>query len=211
MTEVLYTGRLSGPNLTQLIHACDFPPQARFLGEQLPKHMVDEAERQNLLLFDWYSATITFTNYNTGRIFQPDGELRWERSAEQFHIVYLGSDQRSAALERHTCRKKNDITELINRGQIHRGYRKYCLFGKFLNRDIKSSEKRIPYAERRIPRILYYPLDIAEEQRNIEQGDQLKRLGIKTIEYTYTASGQIFAYRFETLEVMKFTTLNKGA
>ena len=212
MSEVLYTGTLSAQQLTQLIADCTFSQDARFLGEQLPTHIVDNTERQNLLLFDWYSSAIAFASYDTGRIFQRSGELRWERSANQFLIVYLGSDQPAAALDRHACIKEKDFT---TDQYLQPPGKQYFLFGTFLDK-VKVSENRLPYAEARIPRILYYPLNMQQEKQRIEKQqskpvDQLKRLGISTVEYRDTESGQIIAYRFQSLDVMEFTTTKKGA
>ena len=112
MSEILYTGTLSGSDLTQLISDCNFQRDALFLGEQLPTHIVDEAEQQNLLLFDWYSSAIEFTRYNSGRIFYQGAELRWERNADQFRIVYLGSAQPTAILEHYKCKAHDKCADL---------------------------------------------------------------------------------------------------
>ena len=200
MSEILYTGTLSGSDLTQLISDCNFQRDALFLGEQLPTHIVDEAEQQNLLLFDWYSSAIEFTRYNSDASFIRS-RTPFERNADQFRIVYLGSAQPTAILEHYKCKAHDKCADLTNDQEFHQKQKHYVLYGSFLNRGISAPEQSVPYAEARIPRILYYPFDL-------QQADQSKRLSICVREYIYAESGQIFTYRFQSLDVIKPTILN---
>lgn len=196
MLEVLYTGRLSGSCLTQLIKDCAFQDRARFLGEQLPSHIVDTAKRSNLLLFTWYLPTIEFASYTTGRVFDQNGELRWEREADQFHVVYLGSEQNAAVLQEYGCREQTPLSERIRNGELKRRSesKTYILFGQLLNADVSAPEGNIPYAEARIPRILYYPFLVEEGKQKPE------RIAISVAEYADSKSGPTLAYRFQSLQ-----------
>lgn len=196
MPEVLYTGQFSGPVLTHLITACAFQKEAYFLGEQLPTHMVRDDERQNLLCFTLYSSKIPFDNYTTGRVFQKDRELRWEREGNQFLVVYLGSEQNAKVLQNYACKEQTKLAERINRSELVQ--KKYFLFGKFLDKLRRETEDSKPYAEARIARILYYPLT----QKATDKTQPATRVGINVAEYIDSESGQIFAYRFQSLAAM---------
>jgi len=205
MPEVLYTSRLSGPVLTQLIKDCAFQGEAYFLGEQLPTHMVRNDERQNLLCFTRYAPAIPFDNYTTGRVFQQDSELRWERDGNQFRVVYLGSEQNTKVLQSYRCKEYTAFAKRISNNELKKRdqTKAYFLFGKFLNEFKKKSEDRNPYAEARIARILYYPpTEQADKTRPAENTKQATRVGIKVAEYIDNESGQIFAYRFQSLAAM---------
>ena len=201
MSEILYTGTLSGSDLTQLISDCNFQRDALFLGEQLPTHIVDEAEQQNLLLFDWYSSAIEFTRYNSGRIFYQGansvGSVTPINFASSIWEVHNQQPSWNTINVKHTT----NVQTSPNDQEFHQKRKHYVLYGSFLNRGISAPEKSVPYAEARIPRILYYPFDL-------QQADQLKRLSICVREYIYAESGQIFTYRFQSLDVIKPTILN---
>lgn len=197
MPDILYTNTLSEPELLQLIHACDFPQEAFFLGEQLPDHIVDNRERENLLLFTWYASNLPFSSYTTGCIFHAEEELRWERSEDTFQIVYLGSKQYKHMSKAHPSPIEREFIALINDGKLEKSSKQYILFGKFLAQDpktIATPENHQTYAEVRIPRLLHYPLPRSQRKPNIE------RVQIAVTEYTDKDSGQIFTYRFCALQ-----------
>jgi hypothetical protein len=205
MPEVLYTGQLTGLALKKLINDCTFQKGAYFLGEQLPIKMVSDDDKQNLMCFTRYTrpdpsqldSSIPFDNYTTGRVFQEDRELRWEREGNQFRVVYLGSELDIKELEKHGCQKYPDFTKRLSEGGFKKKEQTYFLFGKFLKEHVRVPEGSIPYAEARIARILYYPP--AEQAGNTKPAT---RVGIKVAEYIDSESGQIFAYRFQSLQAM---------
>lgn len=100
-------------------------------------------------------------------------------------------------LKNHGCEKYPDFTKRLSEDGFKKIEQTYFLFGKFLKEFRGESEGRIPYAEARIARILYYP--------PTEQADNTKpatRVGINVAEYIDSESGQIFAYRFQSLAAM---------
>jgi hypothetical protein len=200
MPEVLYIGQLTGPELTQLIQHCTFQSEAYFLGEQLPTHMVSDDERKNLLCFTRYAPAIPFDSYTTGRVFQPDSELRWEREGNQFRVVYLGSEQNEKVLQSYRCKEHTEFAERTSKNELKKRdqTKTYFLFGKFLDAKVGAPEGCKPYAEARIARILYYPLT----QKVTDKTQPATRVGIKVAEYIDSESGQIFAYRFQSLAAM---------
>ncbi|GCE09293.1 type III-D CRISPR-associated protein Csx19 [Dictyobacter aurantiacus] len=209
MVEVLYTGTLSDRQLTQLIMDCGFPPHARFLGEQLPDRLIDDAERKDLLLFNWYIPSLPFTRYTTGRIFHFEGELRWEQqNADEFQLLYLGSDHYTDVLEHHSCTLQPEFANLMREKKLKNVPKEYVLFGKRLGEDPKqlaTPENHITYAEARIPRLLHYPLQVSADEKPGE------RVRIHATEYVDRESGCLYAYRFQTLQAMTDTSINKGA
>lgn len=196
MTEIMYTGTLLGPELTELIYACNFPQDTRFLGEQLPEHIVNDRQQKDFLVFTWYASRLPFSSYNTGRIFHEQGELRWESRADTFQIVYLGSEQYSDILISHKCEIQPEFTALLHKKELHSILKNYILFGKVLAPEIGTPENHSTYAEARIPRLLHYPLHKSQQQQSTE------RVEISVIEYTHKGTGQILASRFQALQPM---------
>src|SRR5450631_442463 len=91
MAEILYAGAVPLEEMPQIVAACNFERDARFLAENIPTHLVSTPEeRQNLLSFTYVKEGIPYSAYSSGRIFQEDRELRWERQKDQLRVVYLG-------------------------------------------------------------------------------------------------------------------------
>ena len=101
MEEKLYTGQVVVDQFEKLIESCHFPEDIHtwVLAEQLPNRVIAKTkERQNLLLFTYFKQDIPFASYTSGRIFQEDTELRWEKQEDMMNIVYLGSEEYISAL-----------------------------------------------------------------------------------------------------------------
>ncbi len=196
--EVLYTRKLSGEKLQRLIHDCTFQNTARFLGEQLPQHLIDDQKRSNLLLFTWHPAVLQVDNYltTTGRIFDKSCELRWELiGKDEFQVIYLGHKQNISILKDYGLKSNDEFSEFIQNDQIEKKDAEKILFGKFLEAQsplIANTENIKPFAEARIPRILYYPLN-----------DKAEYVKMNVIEYWQIGSGSLLTFRFESLKPVK--------
>jgi hypothetical protein len=112
-------------------------------------------------------------------------------------VVYLGSEQDIKVLQNHGCKEYTDFADGINTNKIKKKdqTKTYFLFGKILDKEhVRAPEGSKPYAEARIARILYYP--------PTDKPEPATRVGIEVTEYIDSKSGQIFAYRFQSLQAM---------
>src|SRR5690348_10429651 len=92
MGDALYSSN-SVENIATFIAACKFSQDAYVLVEMLPQHIVDKEERQNLVRFSRLSDGVDLTLYTTGRVFDEQAEVRWEKIDEAtYHVVYLGDE-----------------------------------------------------------------------------------------------------------------------
>ena len=186
MEEMVSTGLLTPEELTALIASCTaFFEGAIFLAEQLPQHVVTQAQRKGLLRCERFNANTQFTDYTSGRIFAEAFELRWEKEGNTFHVVYVGSErtmsplkvQRDLALEKKASAKP------------------YYLFGEQLRTE--GLEKIGPvavegdFAELRIPRLLHYP---------VEKPKRYVQLFIQ--EYVDKSTGDVALFRFQAIRAV---------
>ena len=166
MNNVVCHGRIALDNLRPLIAHCHFPAEARVLMEQLPHRIVTKpADRQALLLFEFFNPELEFEQYDSGRIFQQSGELRWEKEGEQFKIVYAGDEGELAETIEMLLRDYHERNESPEKLYFPRreAEKKYYLFGTRLDdEDLKKigpTAKQGDFAEGRIQRLLRYPLE----------------------------------------------------
>ena len=193
--EILYTGSVQ--DIAKLVAVFKFPSQAYVLVESMPQHVVKE--RQNLLQLTRLNAIhglAELTNFTSGRVFDRDFELRWERVFGKTQVVFLGTK----AVYQDTLR---DVPELkqeeaaLQYLDSHPRY--YYLFGQLLDADdrermgIQTLEGEEYYAEVRIPRLLRYP-DLKPES---SQKAQRVQLAVK--EYADKSTGQVKLFRFSGL------------
>jgi len=199
--EMLCSGSVD--DIHSLITAYQFPPDALFLGETQPRHVISNDERQNLLRFAHFGTHIHFADYTTGRIFHPDFELRWEQSdvkRETYQVVYLGAERSTLSLQcdRYLLEcKEHAEDEHKKEDDKYQCFRlnksNYYLFGTKLDGAVarKADERdgSVVFAEARIPRLLYYPASPAAE-----------RVQLEVLEYCDRESGQVMWFRFAGLK-----------
>jgi len=194
MEEMLRAGPVN--DITELITACKFSPEALFLAEILPQHVIVSAkERQDLLRFAYFDAKIPFAKYTSGRIFHQDFELRWQKNGGKTQVVYLGAERDLPWLEpsyspsRDPSRSKPEI----NLNSFHR--RHYYLFGERLRSGdldrigVSAEERDLAFAEVRIPRLLLYPAP-----------QNARRIRLAVREYLDEETGEVKLFRFESLK-----------
>ncbi len=193
MVEILYTGKITFDKFSQLIVACHFPPEALVLTERLPEQVVRAEERLALLQFTYFSTNISIVGYTSGRIFQRDAELRWEKQEEKIHAVYIGPQEHSAILRDADLQEQHELATLKKRDKP--AY--YYLFGERLRQDdlnkIGPSAKPGDFAEVRIPRLLRYPVKL----------DQKRYIRLAVCEYIDERTGQVALFRFQGLETVE--------
>lgn len=198
MADMIYTG--PGKDIDALVAQCQFSPDAYVLVEEYPDHVViGSKNRQNLLLFihlrdlkaERYQH-IQLNNYTSGRVFDENAEIRWERIEQTrqhdgpFHVVYVGPQHDQLPLTK-------DEEESTRLGEPHDT--NYYLFGELLDTDdvnaIGSPAEEGDYAQLRIPRLLRYP--------RLLNGRTPQRLKLVVGEYMDDDTGKVRLFRFRGL------------
>jgi hypothetical protein len=200
MTEICYAGQIDLARIKQLIVDCHFAQNALLLAEQIPSRVIRNAkERHDLLRFTSFNKdrldeeTPALSDYTSGRIFQEDAELRWERQGNKMHVVYIGPQERSSVLEDY------DLQEMQNLQKLKKSLEPtYCyLFGEKLRpsdlEKIGPGAQAGDFAELRIPRLLRYPVP--------QDGKRYVRLAV--CEYINEETGQVELFRFQGLETVE--------
>ncbi|HEY1350599.1 MAG TPA: CRISPR-associated protein Csx19 [Ktedonobacteraceae bacterium] len=215
--DFLHAGMVK--DIAALIEACDFPPDAFFLGEQLPWKVIEASRRQELLQFAYVgelkrqnvpdaanNAGIDPAQYTSGRVFCSQFELRWHKKpqSDETQVVYLGEqDQTLPGLL-----PASDLAELRTELQtLERGASaRYYLFGTTLDTsregqrllkqmglpdEQKDGQARY-YAEIRIPRLLRYP--------RLDSPGEKQRVRLVVCEYREKETGSVRLFRFQRIE-----------
>lgn len=195
MEEMLYAGPVD--DITALIAACKFTPDALFLAEILPPHVVVSAkERQDLLCFAYFDAEIPFAKYTSGRIFHQDFELRWQKNEGETDVVYLGTERDLPWLEPMSGSGLDPSRRNLNINLKSFQRRHYYLFGERLKPGdldkigVPAEERDFAFAEVRIPRLLLY--------RPAPQNARRVRLVVR--EYLDEKTSEVKLFRFESLK-----------
>jgi hypothetical protein len=197
MTEKLYTGKIAIDVFPTLIANCHFSADARVLAEQLPGYVIDPiSERRDLLRFirfepDKPEQISSLASYTSGRIFQKDAELRWEKQGAMMRIVYLGAEEYISMPHAYGLQENQELSKLTPQKES----KYYYLFGERLKKgDVSKMGKTASqedFAQVRIPRLLRYP---------VGQGGRYVRLGV--CEYIDTTTGRTVLFRFQSLEAV---------
>lgn len=158
MEEVLYAGQMIVGDFPRLVADCGFPSTAFVLIERLPEQVITSAkERHDLLRFTYFDPGIPFADYTSGRIFDEQAELRWEKQGTSMQVVYLGSKGREQVLLNYRLQESHELSRLSPLGE-----KKIFLFGeRIATGDLnKMGGAASPgdFAEVRIPRLLHYPV-----------------------------------------------------
>src|SRR5690242_14292581 len=111
--EVLYTGPVILNDFQQFVQDCDFSSGAFVLVERLPEQVVSGAKaRQDLVRFSYFEQDFPFVHYTSGRVFDEQAELRWEKQGNMMQVVYLGSNNRIHVLLNYRLHTSNGLDEL---------------------------------------------------------------------------------------------------
>jgi hypothetical protein len=184
--DLLLTGRVTIEAFSSLIRAWNAPAGTFTMLEAQPERRVRPEERQDLLRFELFSDDLDLMQYNTGRLFHKDGEIRWERiTPATVQVVYTGDEAYWPELAESEQRALRDE-------DYERVVRHYFLFGKRLDdtqlQRIGPVAQKGDFAEVRIPRLLRYP--------RLDALANAERARLALYEYHDRATGSIIAYRF---------------
>ena len=194
--EILYTGSVD--DIATLVATFKFSPKACVLVESMPQHVVKE--RQNLLQLvrlNNIPDPAELTNFTSGRVFDRDFELRWERVSGKIQVVFLGTKTVYQDTLHAIPELRQDKKALQN---LTSHSRYYYLFGLLLDADdrermgIQAVEGEEYYAEVRIPRLLRYP-DLKPDS-----SQKAQRVQLAVEEYTDKSTGQVKLFRFSGLK-----------
>jgi hypothetical protein len=191
MAEILYTGLVPAADMERIVEVCQFTPEACFLAELIPIWQVKtQREREDLLQFTFFKRTLRCTDYTSGRIFQHDRELRWERQGERMRVIYLGSAENEAQLAACQLQKKETLHGLTKKAEPTY----YALFGERLRDNdllkLGKAAQKGDFAVVRIPRMLRYPVKVND--------DRYARLLV--CEYVETGTQRVVLFRFQGVE-----------
>jgi hypothetical protein len=188
MTEIVYTGLVTAEEMEQVVAHCHFSQDALFMAEQLPTHLINKQERLDLLRFIHYKSDLSCAKYTSGRIFQEDRELRWEKQGEKLRVVYVGAAKSEAEL-RDDHLRPNTVLSTLEKKLAY-----YYLFGERLRRnDLDKMGKSVQegdFAVVRIPRILRYP--VAKNNKRYAR--------LIVCEYREPETDRVALFRFHNVE-----------
>jgi len=199
MAEKLYTGKVALDTFPKLLASCHFPADALVLAEQFPEYVIDDVSKpQDLLRFTYFEPDkpeqiIALAGYTSGRIFQMDGELRWEKQGDSMRIVYLGSEKYVPVLQEYGLRENAELDKLAPQEEV----KYYYLFGERLKsedlRKMGGIARPGDFAQVRIPHLLRYPV----------RPDSGSYVRLVVREYVDTTTGQTALFRFQSLEAVE--------
>jgi hypothetical protein len=192
MAEILYTGLVVAEKVQKIVASCRFTPEAFFLAELFPTHFVGTPQaREQLLQCTFFNTQLRCADYTSGRVFQKDRELRWEKQGEQVRVVYLGAAETEAELVEYQLQRKDDTLNAL-KPKSEPTY--YYLFGERLrDKDLQKLGKAAQpgdFAVMRIPRTLRYPVRVND--------DRYARLAV--CEYLEVETNRVVLFRFQGLE-----------
>ena len=116
---------------------------------------------------------IDLRRYETGRVFGPTAEIRWQRDGVQFHTVFLGNvAEVGVRFGTHHVEFPEDTFD--------RQERQYYLWGEW-------SDRLPEWVEASVPHVFNYPPP---------EGKGSFRRKMAVVEYINVASGELEFYRF---------------
>src|SRR5204862_6862422 len=125
--------------------------------------VIDDRERQDLLRFVFFEPgkaeqARELASYTSGRIFQEDAELRWEKQGTMMRVVYLGMEEYISTPSAYGLQENQEWRKLA----LQEETKYYYLFGERLKKEdigkMGRTASREDFAQVRIPRLLRYPL-----------------------------------------------------
>lgn len=184
MTEQIQWARLTEPG--QAIRLLSWIRPAYMYLERIPELWLSDDDVAAGVRFELFDPQTQFAEWERGRVFCPDFELRWEKLDGAYQTVVVGN-----APSLHGFSLATEIDLAAASAQT----RGYLLWGQRVKDDELSliGVEHVPngqvYLELRIPRILRYPMS-----------DQARQARLIVREYANPKSGDLLYYRFAGLE-----------
>ncbi len=162
MPEQIYNGVLDENKLQELQDIL-FPTEeieCFAVLEMVPYGYMEEHTRLEGLQFINYFPTLKTWEWSRGRIFSPDGELRWEVQQDGCHVYYAGSSKDVSSYLEHLS-EQFEVSEPQG----------FYLWGELLSKDdlkmMGLAGLEAQYLETKIPRLFNYPITSAAKKRCI--------------------------------------------
>ena len=185
MADTIQWARLT--DLLPIISALAWHDLSYMYLERIPEAWVSESERYDGLRLERLDQRTPFNEWERGRLFCQDFELRWEKMDGAFQVVYVGAPPDD--LPGFTPTDELDLSHADTR------IRSYYLWGRRVSDEqltaVGASKQPAAevFIELRIPRHLHYPVSAAAQQ-----------VKVQVCEYIDPTSGTTVYYRFQGLE-----------
>jgi|Deesub1362A_J573_1020465.scaffolds.fasta_scaffold00513_9 hypothetical protein len=177
MGEAIYQVDLR--SLKQVIPVLPVTEDTLMLLQRVPGNWLSEEERAEGVRLERFDSATNFDQWEQGRIFNAEFELRWEQVDGTFHAVYCGDKKEPPGFAEV---KEIDLAALTTK------QRSYFLWGERVKEEdlpvIGQSPGTLVFLEFQVPRLLHYPVS-----------PQAKRAKLKVLEYR-DATGALVYYRF---------------
>ena len=179
MTEQICWGTTG--ELLPIVEALDYLTESLMMLERVPSAFLPDAERENGICLRKYDISEKFDNWERGRIFHNNFELRWERQEDAFAVVYIGEPKRLPRIDNKLLSEFQDES--------------YYLWGEKMTADtlkrINQRETVNLFLELQIPRLLSYP---------VSNGNEKFRVKLSARHYLNPETSALEFYRFRQLE-----------
>lgn len=170
--------------LLPIVQSLDCPPDSLMMLECVPSTFLSDNERAKGICLGRYDASENFEDWEQGRIFHDNFELRWEKQDSAFVVVYIGEPKDLPMLDNN--RELSDF-------ELHD--HDYYLWGEKVTADalelIGQSETENLFLELQIPRFLHYP---------VTNRNNKSRVKLSVRHYQNAKTGNLEFYRFRHLE-----------
>jgi hypothetical protein len=147
--------------------------------ERVPHIWLDEGERRHGVQLIQYKSDTPFDDWQRGRVFNAEQELKWEQRQQQFHVVYCGQQPPQGLMP-------------VSLDAASQQTQAYYLWGarvREADRELLGLDTATPaFVELQIPRILHYPV-----------APQQDRVRVQVCEF-YAADGQLCYARWYGLQ-----------
>jgi len=186
MSEIIQWAKLD--DLSATVSTLKWPEISYMYLERVPVGRLFAPDPDQTLRLAHFEANTSFNEWERGRLFCANFELRWEKQDGAFQTVYVGQDIELPAFERAD---ELDLQNMKTRPNS------YYLWGKRVsNRDLQTigaqreADSEL-FVALRIPRILRYPVSA-----------KAKYAKLMIREYVDSGKNVVY-YRFEGLEEEK--------
>jgi len=158
MNEHVATVRL--PTITSTITALPWASRCYMYLEQIPTTWTAPRGAQDGLYLDDYHATTPFENWQRGRVFDQEQELKWDSLDGQFHLVYCGPSVPAGFTKQHIeCTAEPTTYAYVAWGTRVEPAARVAL---------GIQTQGAAFIELQIPRILVYPVSAQAFRMKIE-------------------------------------------
>ena len=184
MSNTIYRAQVN--DIEPAITSQRWPDPSYMYLERVPTVWLSDDEIAAGLRLEHLDTTTPFHEWERGRIFCADSELRWEKVDGTFWMVYVGPEPAPPGFA---------LADELDLSHTTAQPRSYYLWGTHVSADkleeigTQARPESELFIEFRIPRLLYYPVS-----------KHVKQVKLHVIEYLDPHTGNLLYYRFSSLE-----------